>query len=814
MKQAILIVDDEVDNLGPLKVFLQLHGYLVEIASDGTEALQSARKHLPAVVISDLLMPGMDGYALCREWKSDPVFKEIPFIVTTAAYLSKDDEAFAKELGVDCYIRKPINPNKLIDEIKKFTTRSPDMTPVGRLSIEDESEIFRRHGERLQCKLEEKIRDLEHEIVERKEIESDLRESRERLRAIIETTPDAIIVTDLDGTIIHTSKKTADLYGVEDAEIFIGKNIKEFIPLSEQKNLAKDIRTLLRHGSIGDSEYTIAKNDGEEKVVEISAARLKRSPDNPQSFVCVIRNITDRKQAEESLRKSEEKNRNLFETMQQGVVYFNSRGIITEANPSAQNILGIPLEDLIGKSSYEIELDAIDEDGNDVPVHQYPSQTALVEGTAVQDSIMGIYNKEKERYVWIKIGAVPQFKKGKSTPHQVNLIFDDITGWRELESQISQAQKMETIGHLVAGVAHDYNNILAIVLGSAEMGIMAAEMGEINPEIVTSLQDILAASERAKGLTQQLLGFAKKGKNDQQNIDINSVVKEVTYLLRRGLSSTVPISVKYENKATENILADGTQLHQVIQNLAVNAKDAMPEGGCITIATADIKVGGALTGAFGNIPGNNYVRLSVSDTGLGIDPKILHNIFDPYFTTKGKRKGTGLGLATVYDIITNHRSYIRVHSEQGKGSSFEIYFPAVQRKTESIINKSCEDLKGNGKILIVDDEQVLTKVINTYLMKRGFAVTSVPDTFSGMEKLEHDSYDVILTDIIMEAHNGLEFVRRAKRNGYNGKVVLMSGYQEDEKIRRALENEADVFIQKPFTLDSLGTILVEICAGT
>jgi len=390
--------------------------------------------------------------------------------------------------------------------------------------------------------------------------------------------------------------------------------------------------------------------------------------------------------ANETLRESEEKYRSLFETMAQGVVCQDAQGVITSANPAAERILGLPVDNMIGLKLTDPLWNAFNEDGSAFRKEEFPPIAALDTGRRVNGVIMGFRQPDKDAPCWILVDATPEFLQGETKPYRVHTIFADITERKRTEEalisqqrQLQQAQKMESVGRLAGGVAHDFNNLLSVIMGFGEM--VLEDLGNGHPHR-EALEHIVEAGLKARDLTRQLLAFSRKQDFDVHPLDINIVVKK----FERMLSLAIGVKITLELDLCDEpcpVMADAGQLEQVFMNLAVNARDAMPEGGRLGIKTSHVEPDKQSGAARADSTQKGFVEVSITDTGSGMDRAVLEHLFEPFFTTKEEGKGTGLGLATSYGIIKQHGGSILVESDPGKGTTFRIYLPLTQEDVDS-----------------------------------------------------------------------------------------------------------------------------------
>ncbi|MFP4284990.1 MAG: ATP-binding protein, partial [Desulfovermiculus sp.] len=373
-----------------------------------------------------------------------------------------------------------------------------------------------------------------------------------------------------------------------------------------------------------------------------------------------------------------------------------------------------------------------------------------------------------------------------------------------LEMQLRQAQKMEAIGRLAGGVAHDFNNFLTTISGNAQIGLMVLEK---NQEMYEIMQEIKEAGERAGNLTRQLLAFSRKQILQPEILDLNDVILDLERMLRRLIGEDISLVV--QTAADLGLVeADQGQMEQVIMNLAINARDAMPEGGKLTIEVTNVDLDENYSKGHGHLvtPGP-YVMLAISDTGMGMDPEMLGQVFDPFFTTKAKDKGTGLGLSTVYGIVKQSRGNIWVYSEPGKGTTFKIYLPRTEKagsgKRPEPDREGCP--LGSETVLVVEDDESVRNIAVKNLIRLGYTVLSAASADEAYQLClkRGAEIDLLLTDVVMLGMSGKELVDSLQQRGVNMKVVYMSGYTDNAIVHHGVLDHGINFLQKPFSPESL-----------
>jgi signal transduction histidine kinase/CheY-like chemotaxis protein len=378
-----------------------------------------------------------------------------------------------------------------------------------------------------------------------------------------------------------------------------------------------------------------------------------------------------------------------------------------------------------------------------------------------------------------------------------------------LESQLLQSQKLEAIGTLAGGVAHDFNNLLAGILGYA--GLLKVQI-DPKDDRHRAVETIERAAERAAELTRQLLGFARKGKMQQTRVDLHETIEEVFNLLGRTIDKSIEV-VRSLDARSACVLGDPSQLQQIILNLAVNARDAMPEGGSLKIETRDVEMDERDCRQYPEAAPGRYVTLLVSDTGRGIPPENRDRIFEPFFTTKPKGEGSGMGLAMVYGIVKSHGGFISVYSEPGVGSTFRVFLPLASESVAEAPPPRTEGppARGSGRILVIDDEEIVRDMTSDLLESLGYDVVTARDGREGLEVYEAMSatIDLAIVDMIMPRMGGRDCFRGLKRLNPDVRVILSSGYGHNEAAQEILDEGARAFVQKPYQVRELSRLVAD-----
>jgi len=506
----------------------------------------------------------------------------------------------------------------------------------------------------------------------------------------------------------------------------------------------------------------------------------------------LVQEITERRQAEEALITSEEKYRSLVENLGEGIASADSEDRFTFANPAAEEVFGVPSGGLVGRNL----LDFVEQDSIDFLKHQTDRRRS-----GKKDSYELTIVRPDGRKRNIRVSVSPRCDE-KGHFEGTFAIITDISGFRELEIQLRESQKMEAIGTLAGGVAHDFNNLLTAIIGHLELAMASADVGS---PLMSDLEEIGKASERAANLTRQLLAYSRRQTMELKVLNLNSVITAMEKMLKRIIGEDIEL-VTFPHSDLWNVKVDPGQMEQVIVNLAVNARDAMPMGGKLSIETGNVELDKMYCETHANVTPGFYVMLAVSDMGCGMTKDLKTRIFDPFFTTKEVGKGTGLGLSTVYGIIKQSEGHITVYSEPNHGSTFKVYLPRVEGSEFAIAKSSTSTMpKGCETILLVEDEDVVRELAVRMLVRQGYRVLKAR---SGNEAYQiclnlDKPVDLVITDVIMPNMGGAELAHRLKELWHDIKVLYMSGYTANAIAHHGVLDSDKAYLQKPFRAAAL-----------
>lgn len=628
----------------------------------------------------------------------------------------------------------------------------------------------------------------------RKCAEKELRKSEGRFRHLVDRTPLPLCFVSKDGFLIYINSRFLEVFGYTLEDI---PTLEEWwrlaYPDEQYRRWVIDtwnaaVKTSAEHGTdTRPTEYNVTCKNGAVRNVEISGITIE------DNFLATFVDVTERKRAEETIRQSETTLRSLIDATREPLLLIDREGTILVANQMAAQRFGKSVKELIGTCQYDYfpphiaarrkaEYDGVVRTGN--PVH-------------FQDERAG---KAYDSYGYPVFGD-----EGRVT--QVAIFVYDVTERKALEAQLLQAQKMEAIGTLAGGIAHDFNNILMSIMGYA--GLMEAKIPEDDP-LRSYVREINKSTNKAANVTRSLLAFSRKQSMELKPLGTNTIIKDVEKLLRRIVPEDVEVTFTLNEDTV--IMADMTQIDQVLMNLVSNAKDAMPKGGALHIETRTVELGREFKQAYGFGEPGRYAVISVADNGVGMDEDTQKKVFEPFFTTKEIGKGTGLGLSIVYGIVQQHGGYITVSSQLGEGTTFEIYLPAVKMAAMSDAGVAPSRTPGGTEtLLLAEDDGDVRKTAKEILRVSGYTVVEAKDGEDAVRKYveHHDKIDLVILDVVMPVKNGREAYDAIRKMNPFVRVLFISGYTGDVILDKGVKDTAVDFISKPLSADELLTKIRE-----
>lgn len=645
--------------------------------------------------------------------------------------------------------------------------------------------------------LEQRVEALEREALEQKRSREAVQQREATYGVLFSAGPDAIMLVDADTQKIVDANGTAStLYGYSSEEL-LGLRATELS--AEPERSAADIKQVVSGKpsaqSPGRVERFHRKKDGTIFPVEISSGVY---PFQDHKMVCaIIRDITEHKRSEASLERSNIAMLEMLESISDGFFSLDSEFIVTYFNAAAGRLLGRKSWEVIGHHFYN----AFPEFTGSIFEEKF-TQGVKEKAFVSFETYFDVLPYEN----WYEVRVYPQ-ADGISVYFQVTSECKQAEEEKgRLETQLQQAQKMKAVGALAGGIANDFNNLLAVIQASATLVLLDIDMSHTHYE---HLRNIEKQVHKGSGLSAQLLGYAGKGRYEVRTIDINQLAGETAKILgqaRRRIK--IRCSFADDLPAVE---VDISQIEQVFEDLLVNAADAMPDGGDLTLRSTMVTHKDMEGHVHDPKPGN-YVLLTVTDTGVGMDDETRERIFEPFFTTKEEMNASGLGLASAYGIIEGHGGYIHVDSTKGEGTTFWIYLQASEKEVKKPVTPTDQIIKGSGTVLFVDDEPMVLEVGTKLLERLGFGVIQAKGGREAVEIYEErqDGIDLVILDMIMPDMGGGETFDRMKEINPDVKVILSTGYTKDGRAAEIMERGCDAFLQKPFTVRDLSARISEV----
>jgi PAS domain S-box-containing protein len=677
--------------------------------------------------------------------------------------------------------------------------------------VSDKKESKRNISSTSQPVVDEKhLYQTESNISENKLVEVALRESEEKYKELVENAASIILKWDRSGRILFLNEYGLEFFGYSQEETIGESVIGTIVPELEKggRNLIEVIDDIFINPS--NHEKSLNENmrkNGSRVWINWAHRPILDNAGRVTGMFSVGTDITERKRAEEE----REQLLSAIEQSGETIVITDTEGTIRYTNPAFEKVTGYTCDEVLGQNMKLLK------SGEQDDIFYRDMWKLVSDGKTWRGRLI---NKKKDGSLFIEDASISPVVNELGDIVNYVAVKRDITEQlsiehekAQLEEQYFQAQKVESIGRLAGGVAHDLNNLLSPILGYSEMLLDTTIHDDPRKN---SLEQIVQASLKARDLVHQLLAFARRQTLAYKPMNLNKSINDFEKLLRRTIREDIALEV-IPGPNIRNINADSVQIEQVIMNLAVNAEDAMPNGGKLVIETGVVEIDKAYTAVHPGAQTGQYVMMSVSDTGCGIDKKIRSNIFEPFFSTKGDQ-GTGLGLATVYGIIKQHGGNIWVYSEPEKGTTFKIYLPVSEEThvEKSELEKPTKDLRGHETVLIVEDNVQVKNLVHEILKTRGYKVLMAENGREAMTLLAaHDApVDLLLTDVIMPEINGKELFARITKKRPDMKVLYMSGYTANVIAHHGVLDEKVQFIQKPFSATTLAAKAREVLNGS
>ena len=601
---------------------------------------------------------------------------------------------------------------------------------------------------------------------------------------------------DINAGTWQSTKVLDSIFGINDS---YDKTVKGWLDIVHPDE-REGMRSYLSEEVIGkralfDREYRIIRqSDGQERWLYGRGVLRFDEQGNPLTMLGTIQDITERKHTEEALSASEKKFRNLLENIQLLAVILDLNGNITFCNGYLLRLTGWSMEEVLNRNWFEMFLPE-DVRGYGKSVFR----ANITRGTMLHSQNPIITRKGTLRYIVWDTAVLHDHDGNVTGTASIGV---DVTEHRMLEEQLRQAQKMEAVGHLAGGVAHDFNNILSAIVGYSHLTLM--KMKDNDP-LRVNIEHILSSCGRAANLIQSLLVFSRKQVILPKFVDVREVMHDIKTILSRTIGEDIDFKADIPVKSLI-VMADKSQIEQALMNLATNARDAMPHGGTLTITAEEVEINGGSIKMHQSCEPGRYAAITVSDTGVGMDEKTKTNIFEPFFTTKEVGKGTGLGLAMVYGTVKQHNGCIDVHSEPGKGTNFKIYLPLAGPVIRPSMKKATASASaGSETILLVEDELTVRVIVRSLLEESGYRVLEAMDGKDGLKLFKEHSEDIdlVLSDVVMPKMQGQEMYEKMKKISPDIKILFITGYPEDVIDRKSVSGKENDTLSKPVIPDEL-----------
>ena len=613
----------------------------------------------------------------------------------------------------------------------------------------------------------------------------------ELFRLISENAADLIAVVDMQGKRIYNSLSYEKVLGYTIEELKSSSSFEQIHPDDREyvKNAAVEART---SGVGRPLEYRIRHKDGTWRTLESTASVIRNPKGDPESLVIVNRDITERKRVAEALQQSEASFRSVIADAPYGIFRANYSGKLFMANSALEKMLGYESQEELLKLNLATD------------IFRHPAEHKRIMEMFLRDGhfedVEVDWKGKDGAYTTVRCSGRPA---SDEQGQYIQVFCEDVTERRVLERQLRMAQKMEAVGRLSGGIAHDFNNLLGVIIGYIQ--VIKRSLAPGNPSYEYA-EEIEKAGQRAASLTRQLLAFSRQQILEPVVLNLNGLISDMEKMLSRLIGEDIHLNLALDCEIGK-VRVDPGQIEQVVMNLAVNARDAMPDGGKLTIRTSNAELDLAFVREHpGSIPGQ-YVMLECADTGMGMDSDTMAKIFEPFFTTKDRDKGTGLGLATVYGVVKQSNGYITVESEKGKGATFKIYFPRIEEAVAAPSESSRTPLTGRGSetILLVEDAEPLRKLAAMFLKANGYQVLTATDGEDALRVASQNAgpLHLLLTDVVMPGMNGRILANHLAPRHPQMRVLYMSGYTDTFIAGHGVLEEGIHLLHKPFTEEAL-----------
>ena len=781
-RRRVLIVEDDAGQAKLMTLRLTAAGFEVRHVDDPSRALSVAESFAPDALVSDVLMPMLDGFELCRALRRHPALSGVPIVLYSSVASPVEAAAVARRSGATGFVSRTPDCRPLIDLLVRTLDDEHAPTPAASPVDIDagRSKLFagdlRRHVQRADA-LANATRDLTESL----ELDTVTARILERATTLLEAK--AASLWDLD------------VAGPPPGESVAMQSIERGRAVWVDDVLAAPLRV---HGRVLGA-LTISMPEGR-VFAPADATLIERFADQAALALANARLFADSERSREVLRQSEARHRAIVDGSIQGMLIHRNDRILF-ANAAGARLIGCErAEDLIGTSVLAM---VVPEDRERMAGYErarresalhaapYELRVARRDGQVIWvEGLISNIDWEGQRAVLATLVDVSERKRSEEA-------------LRQTEEQVRQLQRLEAVGQLAGGVAHDFNNLLTVIIGRAEM---LAKYAAPDTPAGRCVEAIHSTAASASELTKQLLAFSRKQVLEPRVLDLGAVVTGMHPMLRRLIGEDIEITTS-TGPDVGRVMVDPAQAEQVLMNLAVNARDAMPRGGRLSFHLSNAEIDAAALRLHIDAPPGRYVLLEVSDTGIGMDAATRARVFEPFFTTKAPGKGTGLGLATVFGVVKQSGGHVQVYSELGHGSTFKVYFPRVDAAPDApkATTETCPAAGGSETVLVVEDDPVIRDLILEILTEGGYrplTVETAPEALALAESYD-GPIDLLLTDVIMPTMSGRDVAEGVGRARPGVPVLYISGYTDDVISRSGLLDGDVKLLMKPFAIDTL-----------
>jgi PAS domain S-box-containing protein len=814
-RTGVILADDDPAQRKLGQLALTSAGFDVRVAENGESALELAREKRPGAILTDVLMPGMDGFGLCKAVRADPTLASVPVVLMSAHYLEDADRALATRFGATRYVSRTGGfeavVRALLDAIEspapELTAPPPDDLQADylrRIAHQLERQASLGAGLARQVSLQATalsvLGGLSESLARQLDPENALADTLAECLDAAGLSVGAVLLRAGDGQLNVKAQVGSpierDWTAHSEVLLLAIQRGGVMIPSQEAGHNGESLLAAL--GVTSALAVPIVARDEALGLLVLASNHADLAGSAGEAFVRAARSVSMQlgqalalSRMFAKLTHAEQRYRALLENARDAISVSNPEGVILEANAGWERVLGLPRDQVVGRNVADFAPDpaplkseydrAVARRAGSIP----PTAIRRPDGSVVQIELSrSVVDVGGERFI-LSIGR-------------------DVTDRLRLEEQFRQAQKMEAIGSLAGGVAHDFNNLLSVILSYTTL-----VLGELKPgdPMRADIEEVKKAGERSCDLTRQLLAFSRQQMLQPRVLDLNVILAGMERMLRRLLGEAIQLSLLTFTKIGR-VHADPGQMEQVVMNLTINARDAMPNGGKLSIETVNVDLDAAYAALHHGLAPGPYVMLAVTDTGTGMDAATRSRIFEPFFTTKEKGKGTGLGLATVFGIVAQSKGHIAVYSEPGRGTTFKVYLPRrdqVADEEAPVAPLPTTNLRGSETVLLVEDEDQVRALARAILGRNGYNVLEAGnggEAFLVCEQFESKIH-LLVTDVVMPRMTGKQLAERLGPLRPEMKVLFMSGYTDNSVVHHGVLDAGVAFLQKPITPDAL-----------